>query len=191
LRVREEEWERKTESRVRATETRLGQEAQQKEELFVSKLRQRDQQWQVKLDAARAEWQAQNEEILRRRELEADTRRRELEAHLRAEMQQKDEAAQAKARQREQDFAVQLSMQAEARQLVAQARWEAESEMKARAAIEPLKALLARTEKERDEALQSASESARHVQDLEKKLTDTAVFLSAWKNGKHVVEVVS
>ena len=52
LRVREEEWERKAESRVHAAEARLGHEAQQKEELFQSKLRQRDQQWQTKLEAA-------------------------------------------------------------------------------------------------------------------------------------------
>ena len=67
-------------------------------------------------------------------------------------MQQKEEAAQAKAKQREQDLVAQLTAQAEARQMAAQAQWETESEKKTRAAIEPFKALLARTEKERDEA---------------------------------------
>jgi len=55
LRVREEEWKRQSESRLSAAETRLSHEAQQKEELFQSKSRQRDQQWQVKVDAVQAE----------------------------------------------------------------------------------------------------------------------------------------
>src|SRR5437763_4875048 len=106
----------------------MGIEAQQKEELFLSKSRQRDQQWQVKLDAARAEAQLQTKEIVRRRETEADAALRGLQAQLRNEMQQKDEAAQAKARQREQNLISELSAQAETRQIAAQAQWEAESE---------------------------------------------------------------
>src|SRR5207247_5975623 len=86
LRVREEEWERQGQSRVRATETRLGLEAQQKEELFLSKSRQRDQQWQMKLDTVRAELKTQTEEVLCRRAAEADASLRELEAHLRKEL---------------------------------------------------------------------------------------------------------
>jgi hypothetical protein len=186
LRGREEEWQRQAESRVRASETRLGQEAQQKEELFLSKSRQRDQQWQVKLDAVRGELQTQTEELLRRRE-EADAGVRELETNLRREMQQKDEAAEAKARQREQDLVTQMTAQAEVRQMAAQALWERESEKKARAAIEPFKALLARAEKERDEAKQAASEGIRQVQDLEKKLTEASTFLNGWRNGKNLV----
>src|SRR5205814_2127623 len=116
LRVREEERERQAESRVRATETRLGHELQQKEELFVSKSRQREEQWQAKLDAVRAELQAQT------------------------------------------------------------------------AAMEPFKALVARAENERDEARQSASESARQLQNLEKKLTEASSFLNGWRNGNKVVE---
>src|SRR5437667_8008853 len=111
LRVREEEWERQAQSRVRATETRLGLEAQQKEELLLSKSRQRDQQWQMKLDAVRAELQTTTEEVLRGRYAEASLR--ELEAQLRKEMQQKHEAAQALAKQREQDLVAELSAQAE------------------------------------------------------------------------------
>jgi hypothetical protein len=89
---------------ARATESRWTAELQQKEELFQSKLRHWDQQWQVKLDALRTELQAQTEQDLRRREVEsADARQhalRELEGRLRQEMQQQDEAAQAKAKQR-------------------------------------------------------------------------------------------
>jgi hypothetical protein len=188
LRSREQEWERQVEARVRATEIRLAHDAQQKEELFVSKLRQRDQQWQVKMDDARSELQAQAEEALRRGEAEADAALRELEGQLRKEMQQKDEANQAKARQREQDLAVQLNAQAEARLSAAQAQWEVEADKKTRAAIEPLKALLARTEKERDEARQSAVENAGHVETLEKRLTEASSFLNTWRNGKKVVE---
>ena len=95
LRARQEEWEKQTELRVRAAETRLGHEAQQKEEIFQEQSRQRDQQWQVKLEAVRGEAQAQTEQVLRRREAQAEAGLRELEAHLRKEMQQKDEAAQA------------------------------------------------------------------------------------------------
>ncbi len=150
LRSREEEWKRQTESRIRATETRFGLEAQQKEELFLSKSRQ-------------------------------------LEAQLRKEMQQKDEAAQARAKQREQELEAQWAAQAEARHLATQALWETESEKKVREAIEPLKALLARTERERDEAKQSSSEGARQVQNLEKKLTEASLFLNTWRNGKSLV----
>jgi hypothetical protein len=188
LRTREQEWERQAESRVRATETRFGHEAQQKEEQFVSKLRQRDQQWQVKLDDTRAELQAQAEEVLRRREAEKDAALREQEGHLRREIQQKEEAAQAKARQREQDLVVQLNAQAEARLAATQVQWDAEADKRTRAAIEPLKALLARTEKERDEARHSASEHASQVETLEKRLTEASSFLNTWRNGKKVLE---
>ena len=141
----------------------------------------------MKLDGVRAELQAQTEELLRRRDAEADVSLSELETQLRKEMQQKHDAAQAMAKQREQDLVAQSSAQAEARQIAAQAQWETESENKLRAAIEPFKSLLVRTEKERDEANQSASESARHMQNLEKKLTEASSFLSGWKNGKHSV----
>lgn len=144
LRVREEEWERQAESRVRAAETRLAQEAQQKEELFLTKSRQRDQQWQAKLDAAWAELQVKTDEV------------------------------------------AQLNAQAAARQMAAQAQWEAESEKRTRAAVEPLKALLSRAEKERDEARESASEAARQVQNLEQQLTEASSFLNGRRNGKNL-----
>jgi hypothetical protein len=48
-----------------------------------------------------------------------------------------------------------------------------------RASIEPLKELLARTEKERDAAVSQ-------VRNLESKLTEVSVFLNGWKNGKQL-----
>jgi len=186
LRAREEEWERQAESRARATEARLGLEAQQQEELSLSKSRQRDQQWQAKLDATRAEMQAQSKELLRRREVEAEAGLRELEAELRKEMQQKEEAVQAKARQREQELIAELTAQAEQRHSAAKAEWETDFQTKTRIVIEPMKAQLARTEKERDEARQSASEGASRAQNLEQKLTEASTFLSNWRNGKTV-----
>jgi len=71
--------------------------------------------------------------------------------------------------------------------MAAQAQWETESERRTRAAIEPFKALLARTEKERDEARQTASENSRQVQNLEKQLTEASAFLNAWRNGNNSV----
>jgi hypothetical protein len=183
LRAREEEWARQAESRVRATESRLRQEAQQKEELFLSKSHQRDQQWQAKSDAVRAEVQAQTDDVVRRRQVEADARLNELEAQLRKEMQQKDEAAQAKAKQREQELQTQFTAQLEARQVAVKADLEKDLDKKMRAAVEPLKAQLARAEKERDEARQSSSESTHQVQHLEKKLMEASVFLNGWRNG--------
>ena len=97
-------------------------------------------------------------------------------------MQENDEAAQAEAQQREREFAAQLNAQAETHQMAAQ-EWKTELEIM-RGNVEPFEALLARTEKERDEARKSAEENARQAQDLEKKLTEASSFLSSWKNGK-------
>jgi len=188
LRGREEEWERQAESRARAAESRLGLEAQQKEELFMAKVRQQDLQWQAKLDAARADAQAQTKELLRRREAEAEAGLRELEISLRKEMQQKEESFQAKARQREQDLTVTLTAQAEARQVAARKQWESETEIITRAAVEPLKSMLSRAELEREDARESASEAIRQVQHLEKKLTEASTFLNGWRNGKAPVD---
>ena len=68
--------------------------------------------------------------------------------------------------------------------MAAQAQWEAKAEKKARAAIEPFKLLLARAEKERDDARYSAAEGIRHVNNLEKKLTEASSFLNGLRNGK-------
>jgi hypothetical protein len=183
----EQEWERNAEARARATESRWMAELQQKEELFQSTLRQRDQQWQVKLDALREELQTQTEQDLRRREVEsADARLRalrELEARLRQEMQQKDEAAQAKAKQREQTWLAKLTAQAEAHQAAA---LERQTELETMiTTIEPLKAQLACAEQERDEARQAASEGVRQVQDLQEKLMEASSLLTGWNNGKN------
>jgi hypothetical protein len=191
LRRRESELERQLEGQLREADTRLKQELQQKELTFQAKLKQREQELAIRADARETELQNQWTSNLRDRagewELQAESRVRATETRLSLEAQQKDEAAQAKAKQREQDVVAQLTAQAEARQMAAQAQWDAESEKRARAAIEPFKALLSRAEKERDEARQTASESARHVQNLEKKLTEASSFLNGWRNGKHLV----
>lgn len=162
LRRREQEWERNVEASTRAAESRWLAELQQKEELFQSKSRQRDQQWQSKLETLRIELQAQHEQELHRHE---------------AEM--------AEVKQREQDLIAQSIAQAEAHQR-AEKEWETEF-FTVRNTVEPLKAQLLRTELERDEARHTASESVRHAQDLKKKLMDASSLLTSWGNGKHLV----
>jgi len=132
LRTREEEWERQAQSCVRAAETRLGLEAQQKEEQSLSKARQGDQQWQLKLDGLQAELEAKTEGVL----------------------------------------------------TAAREQWKKEAEKRTAAAIEPYKSMLTRMEKEREGAEQSASDRARQVQNLEKRLTEASSFLNTWRNGK-------
>jgi hypothetical protein len=171
LRAREEDWERRTAARVTAAEARLSDEAQQKEELFQSKLRQRDQQWQAKLETAKTELQAQTEEAVRRRGAEAEAEKRQLEGQLLEEMQQKEQATQARIRQRELELTAQVI-----------AETEAEADAKMRAALEPFRAQLLRTEKERDEARQSAFEASRQLENLEKKLTEASSFLNTWRD---------
>ena len=117
-----------------------------------------------------------NDQVLRRRDMEAEARLRTLETNLRKEMQQKDDTARSDAQEREQDLRTQLSAQAEAQKLVAQ-QWEAEAEKNTRAAVEPLKEGLARAEKERAAAVSQ-------VRNLESKLTEVSAFLNGWKNGK-------
>ncbi|MFO1514578.1 MAG: hypothetical protein U1F83_16990 [Verrucomicrobiota bacterium] len=185
LRAHEQEWERQAEARVRATEARLGQEARQKDEIFEVKLRQREQQLLAEFEARQAEFQTQTQHFHRRREEEsADASQRslrELEVQLRQEMQQKEEAVLAKAKQREQELLAQLSAQTETHKQ-AQHQWETEFHL-LRRNIEPLNELLKRTEQERDEAKQSATEHFIKVQDMEKKLTEASSVLTGWKNG--------
>jgi hypothetical protein len=185
-RARQQEWEKQAESRVRAAEARSGQESRQQGDLAEAQARQRDQQWQAKLDALRAELQAQHQQALRRRDTEADASLRELEGKLRKEMLAQDEAAQARARQREQEIAAQLAAQAEAHH-AAQARWETEAEEKTRVATAHYRALLDRAEKERDEAKEFAADGYRQVQNLEKKLTEASAFLNGLKNKKDLI----
>jgi len=185
LRAHEQEWERQAEARVRATEARLGQEARQKDEIFEVKMRQREQQLENEFEARHAESQTHTQQFHRRREEEsADASQRalrELEVQLRQEMQQKEEAALAKARQREQELLAQLSAQTESHKQ-AQHQWETEFTL-LRRNIEPLNELLKRTEQERDEAKQYATEHFIKVQDMEKKLTEASSVLTGWKNG--------
>ncbi len=185
LRAHEQEWERQAEARVRATETRLGQEARQKDEIFEIKLRQREQQLLAEFETRQAEFQTQTQHFHRRREEEsADASQRALreqEVQLRQEMQQKEEVVLAKAKQREQELLAQLSAQTESHKQ-AQHQWETEFHMLNRN-IEPLNALLKRTEQERDEAKQFATEHFLKVQDMEKKLTEASSVLTGWKNG--------
>lgn len=186
-RAREQVWQRNAEACARAAEARWITELQQKDELTQSKLRQRDQQWQVKLDSARAEQQAQVEQELRRRETaaaEATARAlSEQEAKFRKETQDKLEAALAEAKQREQVLIGHLTVQNEGHQK-ARNEWEAEMES-VRGIIEPLKERLAATEKERDEALQTASEGMGQVQAMEQKLVEASSLLTDLKNGRN------
>jgi len=185
--AREQEWQRNAEACARAAESRWIAELQQKEELTQSKLRQRDQQWQVKLDSARAEQQAQVEQEFRRREAAAvdvtDRALSELEVQLRNEMRDKLETALAEAKQREQALVGHLTAQAEGHQ-TAKKEWEMELE-DMRGTIEPLKAKLAAIEKERDEALQTASEGVGQAMAMEQKLVEASSLLTDLKNGRN------
>jgi hypothetical protein len=177
LTARQEDLERRAEERVAAAESRLAEESRHKEELLQSKVRQRDQQWQAKLEATQAEYQAQSEETIRRRSAEADTALRALEARLHEEMKLREMALQANAMQHEQEAIAQV-----------RTLWDAESEAKIYAAMESFRAMLDRTEKERDEARQSALEGIRRVETLEKKLTEASSFFSSWRNGGNLTE---
>jgi hypothetical protein len=164
----------------------MAQEAEQQEALHQSQSRQRDQQWQAKLDAVRVDAQTQVEQALRRQETEADARLRDLETQLRKELQQREDTARAEARKREQELVADLTAQAEARYQAAQDQWEQEAEQKLHAVVTPFRSQLARTEQEREEARQSAAAAFSQVQDMEKKLSEASSFLNGWKNGKHL-----
>jgi hypothetical protein len=112
LRAREEEFERQAEVRARATETRLGYEAQQKEEAFKLSLRQREHQLQSQFDARQAELQTQWEQNRHGQEQEwernAEARTRATESRWTAELQQKEELFQSKLRQRDEQWQAKL-----------------------------------------------------------------------------------
>jgi hypothetical protein len=162
LSAREQAWEQETQARVRATEQRAAQEAEQKESAFQLKLRQREQQLQAQLDARQTELQTQREREARRRESEL------------IELQQ-----------REQQLVAKLTAQAEAHQ-AAQKEWVTELEL-TRGGIEPLKALLMRTEKERDEARAAADEGTRMFENLRKKSMEASTLLNGWENRDNLV----
>jgi hypothetical protein len=52
--------------------------------------------------------------------------------------------------------------------------------------MESFRALLTRTEMERDEARQSALEGVRRVETLEKKLTEASSFFNSWRSGSNL-----
>ncbi len=191
FRHRKTELERHFEAQVRDADVRAKAELQQRELAFQARLKQREQELDLKTEARLNELQNKFTSDLRVRqeewELQAQSRVRATEARLNLEAQQREEGAQAKAKQREQELIAQVNSQADARHATVLAQWDAELEKRTRAAIEPFKGLLARTEKERDEAKQTAFESVRHVQNLEKKLTEASSFLNGWRNGKTLV----
>jgi hypothetical protein len=160
--AREEEWEQQAQARVRTVENRAAQEAEQKEEAFQLKLRQREQQLQAQFDARQAELQTQRDRDVRRRELEF-----------------------VETQQREQQLVAKLSAQTEAHQ-IAQKEWAMELEL-TRGGIEPLKALLVRTEKERDEARAAADEGTRMFENLRKKSLEASSLLNGWENRDSLV----
>lgn len=158
LHAREQEWEQETQARVRAVEARAAAEAEQKEESFQLKLRQREQQLQAQFDARQVELQTQKDRDMRRREMEF-----------------------VEAQQREQQLVAKLAAQSEAHQ-IAQKEWATELEI-ARGGMEPLKALLVRTEKERDEARAAADEGTRMFENLRKKSMEaTSLLNNGWEN---------
>jgi len=159
---------------LREAETRFKQELQQKELVFQAKLKQRDQELALKADARETELQKQWAADLRVREEEwqkqAEQRVRATESRLAHEAEEKEESFMSRMRQREEQW--QVKMDAVLAELQSQT-----------AAIEPYKEQLARAEQERDAARQNATESARHVQDMEKKLAEASSFLNGWRNG--------
>ncbi len=170
IRERDLEQERAAESRAKAADARVQADARAQEEFFQSRLKQREQQFAMQADAKLAE-------AVR----DAEVRLREAEGRFRQEAQQRDEAAQARLRQREQELAAQLAGQFDARQAIVQAQWEADSQKRLAAQIEPLKAQLARVEKEREDAKLAAAAAAGQAQEWEKKLAEASSFLSGWK----------
>lgn len=160
--AREDEWAQQAQAMIRAVENRATQEAEQKEEGFQLKLRQREQQLQAQFDARQAELQSQRDRDVRRRELES-----------------------VEAAQREQHLVAKLTAQTEAHQ-IAQTEWATELEL-TRGSIEPLKALLVRTEKERDEARQAVEEGTRMFENLRKKSIEASSLLNGFENRDSLV----
>ncbi len=162
LQARQQDWEEQSLAQVRAVENRAAQEAEAKEESFQLKLRQREQQLQAQFDTRQAELQVQRDRDARRRELEF-----------------------VEAQQREQHLVAKLAAQTEAHQ-IAQKEWATELEL-TRGSIEPLKSLLVRTEKERDEARSAADEGTRMFENLRKKSLEASTLLNGWENRDSLV----
>ena len=179
LRAREEEFERQTESRVHATETRLGYDAQQKEEAFQIKMRQREHQLQSQFDARQAELQTQWDQNLHSHEQEwernAEARARATESRWIAELQQKEELFQSRLRQRDEEWqaklaSVRIELQAKSEQELR--RRDAESaEAGLRAAAE-LESKLRQEVQQKDEVAQA--KARQREQDLAAQLAAQA-----------------
>jgi len=170
---REAELKHQLEAKAHEAETRLDQQLQEKELAFEAKLKQREQELAAKADAREAELQKQFAARLRVREEElerqAETRVRATEARLGHELKEQEQLFLSKSRQQEQQWQVKLDG------VLAELQIQT-------AAIQPSKEMLARTENERDEARQSATDLARQVQTLERKLKEASSFLSGWKD---------
>jgi chromosome segregation ATPase len=113
-----------------------------------------------------------------------ETKQAELQSQRDQELRRRD-AALSEVTQREQELAAKLAAHTEAHQ-AAKKEWESQLE-KTRQTIEPIRTLLARAEKERDEAVQSASESHRQFQDIRKKSLEAFSLLNGWRNGDHAM----
>jgi len=170
---REAELKHQLEAKAHEAETRLDQQLQEKELAFEAKLKQREQELAAKADAREAELQKQFAARLRVREEElerqAEARVRATEARLGHELKEQEQLFLSKSRQQEQQWQVKLDG------VLAELQIQT-------AAIQPSKEILARTENERDEARQSATDLARQVQTLERKLKEASSFLSGWKD---------
>ena len=170
---REAELKHQLEAKAHEAETRLDQQLQEKELAFEAKLKQREQELAAKADAREAELQKQFAARLRVREEElerqAEARVRASEARLGHELKEREQLFLSKSRQQEQQWQVKLDG------VLAELQIQT-------AAIQPSKEMLARTESERDEARQSATDLARQVQTLERKLKEASSFLSGWKD---------
>ncbi len=185
------ELEHQLAARALEVDARWKQDVQAREEAAQIRIKQREQQLQAQMEARLTEANVRAEQELRHRESELERRieahGREASTRLTQELQQKELVFQARLKQREQELTThlttQLTAQAEARQTAAQLAWGMEAEKKTLQLVEPLKAQIARFEKERDEARQTAADSTRQVQHLEKKLMEASSFLSGWRNG--------
>ena len=141
----DEEWERQAESRVRATEMPGSQKRSRRRNCIANR---RMISSGRSAGCRQAEFQAQTEEALRRRESD-----RCQHAQTQAACARKCSSSRASEPCRSSSvdgLALQVNAQAEARRMAAQAKWEAESDIKVSAAVEPFKTLLARTERERE-----------------------------------------
>ncbi len=207
LRRREQEFERQLDSQARDAEARLRDELQQKELTFHAKIKQREQdlttraadretelqnKWAADLRSREVEWEKQTESRVRAVETRQSQEAQQKEELFQIRINQREqqlqsqfEARQAEARRRQQELLAQITTQSEAHR-AAQKEWDTELEL-VRSSVESLKANVARVEQERDDTRRSASESVRHVQDLEKKLMEASSFLTGWKNGKEIV----